>query len=144
MRGGSRPQPPDPPPHRDDESRKASIISSDNYWLVRRHSASEFVPVMGFASDTGRPVIDPQRMTTTYPTPEAALDAVINDWAEYGHSIDPECHLPSDEFDQQVARRKELTDEFIWRIRHGLEDRTVNDVASDLVALAEDWFTGLS
>lgn len=95
---------------------------------------------MGFASDSGRPVIDPARIKATYPTPLAALNAVFDDYAEYGHSIDPECYLPAEEFEAILHRRKELAEEFTWRMRYGLEERDLASVAADLAALAEDWY----
>lgn len=66
-------------------------MSADNFWLVRRAPAGRFVPLMGFASDDFEPMMLPSREYETFATPDAALQSVLNDYAEYGHSIHPEC-----------------------------------------------------
>jgi hypothetical protein len=65
-------------------------VSADNYWLVRRNPAGGFSPVMGFDSDDGKPEV--WASTPVFDTPEAALASVQGEYAEYGHSIDPECY----------------------------------------------------
>lgn len=85
-------------------------MSADNFWLVRRNWPSGFSPVMGFASDETKP--DVRADAPVFATPEEALASVLGDYAEYGHSIDPECYAPT-------------VGEWVWcceRLREQIED----------------------
>lgn len=70
-------------------------MSGDNYWMVVPNPDGGFSPVMGFASNDEH--LDPEDVPVprvgapVFATPEAALASVIDDWAEYGHSISPLC-----------------------------------------------------
>jgi hypothetical protein len=71
-------------------------VSADNFWLVRRHPRGGFSPVMGFASDDDVPEV--HHRAPSFDSPEDALVSVLDDWAEYGHSIDEECFRPQTRF----------------------------------------------
>ena len=64
-------------------------MSADNYYLVRRNPAGGFSPVMGFGSWEEKPTVEAG--APVFGTPELALASVLGEYAEYGHSIDPEC-----------------------------------------------------
>lgn len=70
-------------------------MSADNYFVVRPHPGGGFTPIMGFASDDRDRA--PQMTDPSFATPEEALSAVLNEYAEYGHSISPECYPDRDE-----------------------------------------------
>ena len=69
-------------------------MSADNYYLVRRHPDGGFVALMGFASDDEEPTVEPGRNYLVYGTADEALCSVLDEYAEYGHSIHSECNLP--------------------------------------------------
>jgi hypothetical protein len=115
-------------------------MSADNYYLVRVHPETRrFVPLMGFASDFGRPYVRADRDEPSFDTPELALASVLNDYAEYGHSIDPECYQLPDEFTRNVERREELAQHFTYLMEDLLEELPLADVADILARSAEDW-----
>ena len=70
-------------------------MSSDNYWVVVPNPDGGFSPVMGFAS--GDEYLDaedvpvPRVGAPVFETPMDALNSVISDYAEYGHSIYESC-----------------------------------------------------
>lgn len=111
---------------------KGITLSSDNYWLVRRTADNKFSPVMGFASDDLSPTIrdrDPR-----FDTPSEALNAVISDYAEYGHSIDPECFLSDDEWSQLTAKREAVTADIMLELGWWQQDAVSGDVTAARVA----------
>ncbi len=60
-----------------------------------------FSPVMGFASDDRVPEVGLD--APVFVTPEEALLSVLDDWAEYGHSVDPDCYQPVSSSEDGVA-----------------------------------------
>lgn len=79
-------------------------MSSDNFYLVRRaRGGPGFVALMGFASDDRRPRVTDSRPRPVFSTAEEALGSVLHKYAEYGHSIDPECYMDYEEFAALVA-----------------------------------------
>ena len=79
-------------------------MSSDNFYLVRRERGGPgFVALMGFASDDRRPRVTNSRPRPVFSTAEEALGSVLHKYAEYGHSIDPECYMDYEEFAALVA-----------------------------------------
>ncbi|WIB65920.1 hypothetical protein [Curtobacterium sp. MCBD17_040] len=106
-------------------------MSSDNYWLVRRIPATNrFVPLMGFASDDALPRLEDRRDRQDYATAQEALAAVLDDYAEYGHDIHPECHLSAEDFHILVVART--------RVQQALEEAlTEIDVVRSRAAAAE-------
>lgn len=115
-------------------------VSADNYFLVRRGAGHRFYPVMGFASDDARPVVDSKALGEGFATPELALESVIDQYAEYGHAIDPECYLTSDEFAIREEAREHLTERFSAELRYLLEELTIDDIADYLARIAEDHY----
>ena len=71
-------------------------MSADNFYIIRKHPGGGFAAVMGFASDDKNPEAAWEH--ASYPTPLDALLSVIDEPAEYGCSIHPECRV-YDEFD---------------------------------------------
>lgn len=74
-------------------------MSADNYYLVRKHPTRStpeqgiYVALMGFMSEEVQPEVDPTYLGyTLFEYPENALASVLNEYAEYGHSIHPECY----------------------------------------------------
>lgn len=68
-------------------------MSADNYYIVRRHPMGGFVPYMGSASDSRTPGPETDHQTRrVFDTPEEALMSVVDEFAEYGASIHPECY----------------------------------------------------
>ena len=78
-------------------------MSSDNYFLVRRTRDSRFVALMAFKSDDLRPTIDPDRIGSTFASPELALESVADEYSEYCSFIDPECFDPTDIFETRFV-----------------------------------------
>lgn len=75
-------------------------MSSDNYYVIVPNPAGGFSPVMRFASededlaedeDAPVPVPLPRRGAPVFATPMEALHSVLDEYAEYGHSIHPAC-----------------------------------------------------
>lgn len=91
-------------------------MSSDNYWVVVPNPDGGFSPVMGFASSDE--YLDPEDVPVprvgapVFGTPEDALMSVIDDWAEYGHSISPLCAdgAPMDLREMLDSARERLSD----------------------------------
>ena len=69
-------------------------MSSDNYYVVRRHPAGDFTFVMGFMSDIGSTPV-PVWNSPRYPSVEAALSAAHAEYSEYGVSVHHECGQPA-------------------------------------------------
>lgn len=85
-------------------------MSSDNYFVVRKHPEGGYTYVMGFESDplntennifVDIKVKDTDPIFTDY---EDALNAALSDYSEYGVVTHPECS--SEDF----AMRAEITD----------------------------------
>lgn len=70
-------------------------MSADNFYLIRRAPGGKFTPLMGFASDEDQPEVGAMREYQLFDTAEAAFDSVADEYAEYGHSIHPECREPA-------------------------------------------------
>jgi hypothetical protein len=69
-------------------------MSADNYYVITRHPLGGYTAVMGFASDdSNRPATeqDPQ-----FATLDDALTYALNDYTEYGVSVDPDCEPEPD------------------------------------------------
>ncbi|WP_159599237.1 hypothetical protein [Agromyces humi] len=98
-------------------------MSADNYWLIRR-TQNGFVPVMGFASDDWKP--QPRSDAPVFATPDEALDSVIDEYAEYGHSIDPECYLDDADWAAKLETRTSLLEDFEWLLQQ--EDVDARDL----------------
>ncbi|MFE6967027.1 hypothetical protein ACFVAJ_18085 [Agromyces sp. NPDC057679] len=105
-------------------------MSADNFWLVRRVPTG-FVVVMGFESDDSKP--QPRGHERVFETPEEALDSVIDDYAEYGHQIDPECFLEDEEWELLKTEREDLLEQFRWLLEQ--EDRPD---PRDILAVVEE------
>lgn len=72
-------------------------MSSDNFYVVRKHPSGGYTYVMGFAShDVNKdgsfnynlPV---RKGAGKYKTFDDALNAALEDWSEYGVFTHPEC-----------------------------------------------------
>ncbi|KQO98263.1 hypothetical protein [Leifsonia sp. Leaf264] len=117
-------------------------MSSDNFYLVRKLSPGQFTPVMGFASDDIRPPASERY--GVYPTPDTALAAVIDDWAEYGHSIDPECYLDGEAWDilsaHRLRARTVIREELSWQL--GNPEPDLGWMVDRLSELTEDIWDG--
>lgn len=65
-------------------------MSSDNYYVIRKHPDGGFAAVMGFASDDETPRVN-RRRHASYPTVDAAAESVSDEYTEYGISVHHEC-----------------------------------------------------
>jgi hypothetical protein len=64
-------------------------VSSDNYYIIRKHPKGGFAAVMGFASDDTDPVArDSDRR---FDSIESAFVYGTHEYSEYGVSLHPEC-----------------------------------------------------
>lgn len=108
-------------------------MSSDNYWIIRRTANGKFAALMGFASDEVTP--KPQADSDEYGTPEQALKAVINDYAEYGHSIHEECYLSFEQWQAQEAIYGYVAKEVTGLIESGYSARDIVDYVIEHVLL---------
>jgi hypothetical protein len=74
-------------------------MSSDNYFVVRKHPDGGYTYVTGFDSDTrnnretGQNYLDipVRKWNTRYRTYERALESALEDFSEYGVWTHPEC-----------------------------------------------------
>jgi len=66
-------------------------MSSDNYYVVRKHPLGGFTYVMGFASDEDDEDAPAHERDPQYPTVLKAFQAAGQDYSEYGVSIHEEC-----------------------------------------------------
>jgi hypothetical protein len=64
-------------------------VSSDTYYVVRRHPDGGYAAVLGFASDERYPIVVPHHHQS-WPTIQAAFDYATQSGSEYGVSIHPE------------------------------------------------------
>lgn len=65
-------------------------MSADNFYLIRKHPAGGYSAVMGFASADD--VREAYPTDIPYPTVDQAILSVVNEYAEYGIQVHPECH----------------------------------------------------
>lgn len=67
-------------------------MSADNFFIVKPHPKGGFTYVQGFASDEeAGPWLTPTPEHRQWPTVALALQAAMNDYSEYGVSVDPSC-----------------------------------------------------
>lgn len=72
-------------------------MSSDNFYVVRKHADGGFTYVMGFASHdinedgTFNLNIPPSKNNKQYKTFDDALNTALEDYSEYGVITHPEC-----------------------------------------------------
>lgn len=70
-------------------------MSSDNFYIIRRHPKGGFAAVMGFASDIddqGNEITpDVPASAQSFSTLSDALNWAINEYSEYGVSVHEEC-----------------------------------------------------
>lgn len=81
-------------------------MSADNYYVVLPHPDGGFTPVMGFASDEQGPTV--RADAVAFETPLEALNAVVDEYAEYGHSISPLCYTEPEPDPAEVTADGEL------------------------------------
>lgn len=64
-------------------------MSADNFYLIRKHPAGGFSPVMGFSSAEDYPkALDKH---PSFPSVDEAVLSVIDEYVEYGVRVHPEC-----------------------------------------------------
>jgi hypothetical protein len=65
-------------------------MSADNYYVIRKDRQGFFVPIMGFASSNGAPLVratDPR-----FKDFHAAIEYAALEYTEYGINVDNECY----------------------------------------------------
>lgn len=65
-------------------------MSADNYYIIRKDRQGYFVPLMGFASSNGAPLIrakDPR-----FKDFHSAIEFAATDYTEYGITVHDECY----------------------------------------------------
>jgi hypothetical protein len=65
-------------------------MSADNYYVIRKDRQGYFVPIMGFASSNGAPLVratDPR-----FKEFHAAIEYAALEYTEYGINVDDECY----------------------------------------------------
>ena len=65
-------------------------MSADNYYVIRKDRQGYFVPIMGFASSNGAPLVratDPR-----FKDFHAAIEYAALEYTEYGINVDNECY----------------------------------------------------
>lgn len=64
-------------------------MSADNYYLIRNHPDGGYAAIMEFASSDE--IGEVKLKDPSYPTVDQAILSVINEYAEYGIEVHPEC-----------------------------------------------------
>lgn len=65
-------------------------MSADNYYVIRKDRQGYFVPLMGFASNNGAPLVratDPR-----FKEFHDAIEYASREYTEYGITVDNECY----------------------------------------------------
>ncbi|MGH7233916.1 MAG: hypothetical protein ACREF7_00520 [Candidatus Saccharimonadales bacterium] len=64
-------------------------MSSDNFYLIRKHPAGGYTATMGFASSERKPRA--RKTDFAFKTVAEAVTYALGEYTEYGVSVDPEC-----------------------------------------------------
>jgi hypothetical protein len=67
-------------------------MSSDDFYLIRKHPNGGFAAVHGFASDKNKNELEATTKHLQFKTKNDALNYGLNKYPEYGVSIHPECY----------------------------------------------------
>lgn len=84
-------------------------MSSDNYFIIRRHPEGGFAAVMGLASDE-TPTVNPVHHKS-FPTIRAAVEYADSQYSKYDTSVHPECDMVAVDSKQLEAMFRLLIDD---------------------------------
>lgn len=107
-------------------------MSSDNFYLIRKHPKGGYAAVMGFASCDDLPEVAEKH--EQFESIEDALVWAADEYAEYGVTVHPECH----DGIAEVVTPKAYTELGQWAFSNGQVQEHEADWATDgLVMLSE-------